>query len=194
MHGTVALPPLLVAVMDTPHFQRLDQIQQLGGCHFVYPSAKHSRKAPAARECSPSPPPRPRALLRRLPLPRRPLLPRPRPSPAVPSPPPARPPQEHSIGVAHLAGTLLKHLRVQQPEDWRALALTQVHHGSRLSDSREDGEALSSVHSTALAAGKLIHNLLCDGLKKKAAPHLPHPSLEFSVVFVFLFFLHLPQP
>ena len=36
--------------------------------------------------------------------------------------------------------------------DWRALALTQVHHGSRLSDSREDGEALSSVHSTALAA------------------------------------------
>ncbi|EOD26862.1 hypothetical protein EMIHUDRAFT_114918 [Emiliania huxleyi CCMP1516] len=33
---------------------------------------------------------------------------------------------EHSIGVAHLAGTLLKHLRVQQPEDWRALALTQV--------------------------------------------------------------------
>ena len=35
--------------------------------------------------------------------------------------------------------------------DWRSLALTQVHHGSRLSDSREDGEALSSVHSTALA-------------------------------------------
>ena len=50
--------------------------------------------------------------------------------------------------------------------DWRALALTQVHHGSRLSDSCEDGEALSSVHSTALAAGKLIHNLLCDGRVK----------------------------
>ena len=50
--------------------------------------------------------------------------------------------------------------------DWRALALTQVHHWSRLSDSREDGEALSSVHSTALAAGKLIHNLLCDGRVK----------------------------
>ena len=42
-------------------------------------------------------------------------------------------------------------------------ALTQVHHGNRLSDSREDGEALSSVHSTALAAGKLIHNRsLCE--------------------------------
>ena len=39
---------------------------------------------------------------------------------------------------------------------------TQVHHGSRLSGSCDDGEALSSVHSTALAAGKLIHNLLCD--------------------------------
>ena len=50
--------------------------------------------------------------------------------------------------------------------DWRALALTQVHHWSRLSDSCEDGEALSSVHSTALAAGKLIHNLLCDGRVK----------------------------
>ena len=50
--------------------------------------------------------------------------------------------------------------------DWRALALTQVHHWSRLSDSGEDGEALSSVHSTALAVGKLIHNLLCDGRVK----------------------------
>ena len=53
--------------------------------------------------------------------------------------------------------------------DWRALALTQVHHGSRLSDSCEDGEALSSVHSPAPATCKLIHNLLsvlsllCDG-------------------------------
>ena len=50
--------------------------------------------------------------------------------------------------------------------DWRALPLTQVHHWSRLSDSGEDGEALSSVHSTALAVGKLIHNLLCDGRVK----------------------------
>ena len=29
--------------------------------------------------------------------------------------------------------------------DWLALALTQVHHGSRLSDSCEGGEALSSL-------------------------------------------------
>ena len=46
--------------------------------------------------------------------------------------------------------------------DWRALALTQVHHGSRLSDSCEGGEALSSVHPPTPATGKLIHNLLCD--------------------------------
>ena len=70
--------------------------------------------------------------------------------------------------------TALQVLQVQQSSlaqhwarDWRALALTQVHHWSRLSDSREDGEALSSVHSTALAVGKLIHNLLCDGRVKK---------------------------
>ena len=59
--------------------------------------------------------------------------------------------------------------------DWRALALTQVHHWSRLSDSREDGEALSSVHSTALAAGKLIHNLLCDGRVKKERNKTDNP-------------------
>lgn len=44
VHGTIELDPLLVAVMDTPQFQRLDRIQQLGACNYVYPSAKHSRK------------------------------------------------------------------------------------------------------------------------------------------------------
>jgi len=67
VHGTIALDPLLVAVMDTPQFQRLERIHQLGGCSYVYPSAKHSRK-------------------------------------------------EHSIGVAHLAGCLMTHLRAKQPE------------------------------------------------------------------------------
>ena len=62
---------------------------------------------------------------------------------------------------------ILQHSLAQHwARDWRALALTQVHHWSRLSDSGEDGEALSSVHSTALAVGKLIHNLLCDGRVK----------------------------
>ena len=42
-----------------------------------------------------------------------------------------------------------------------------VHYCRRLSDSCEDGEALSSVHSTALAAGKLIHSLV---IEKKIPP------------------------
>ena len=69
-----------------------------------------------------------------------------------------------AIGKRILQDSLARHWA----RDWRALALTQVHHGSRLSDSCEDGvgEALSSVLSTALAAGKLIHNLLCDGRVK----------------------------
>ena len=61
--------------------------------------------------------------------------------------------------------------------DWRALALTQVHHGSRLSDSCDDGEALSSVHSPALTAGKLIRNLLL----------LPKTEKETSVAGVTAF-------
>ena len=67
VHDVVELEPLLVAAMDTPQFQRLDAIQQLGGCSYVYPSATHTRK-------------------------------------------------EHSIGVAHLAGVMVKHLRSTQPE------------------------------------------------------------------------------
>ncbi len=44
VHGTINLDPLLVAVMDTCEFQRLDEIKQLGGCSKVYPSATHTRK------------------------------------------------------------------------------------------------------------------------------------------------------
>ena len=67
VHGQIALGGLLVAVMDTAEFQRLDRVRQLGGCYFVYPSATHTRK-------------------------------------------------EHSIGVAHLAGYMARHLAKQQPE------------------------------------------------------------------------------
>ena len=44
VYGAVTLPPLLVAVMDTEEFQRLDHICQLGGSHHVFPGARHSRK------------------------------------------------------------------------------------------------------------------------------------------------------
>ena len=66
VHGMITLHGLLVAVMDTAEFQRLDRIRQLGGCFYVYPSATHTRK-------------------------------------------------EHSVGVAHLAGEMVRHLAKQQP-------------------------------------------------------------------------------
>ena len=44
VHGQITLPGLLIAVMDTAAFQRLDRVRQLGGCYFVYPSATHTRK------------------------------------------------------------------------------------------------------------------------------------------------------
>jgi hypothetical protein len=67
LHGQVKLEPLLVRVLDTPEYQRLAEIKQLGGTVYVYPSANHSRK-------------------------------------------------EHSIGVCHLAGMAVTHLRDHQPE------------------------------------------------------------------------------
>ncbi|XP_060776797.1 deoxynucleoside triphosphate triphosphohydrolase SAMHD1-like [Neoarius graeffei] len=67
IHGHIELHPLLVKIIDTPQFQRLRYIKQLGGAYFVFPGASHNRF-------------------------------------------------EHSIGVAHLAGCLLKSLRDKQPE------------------------------------------------------------------------------
>ncbi|XP_076110375.1 deoxynucleoside triphosphate triphosphohydrolase SAMHD1-like isoform X1 [Mytilus galloprovincialis] len=43
IHGTIELDPLLIRIIDTPQFQRLRNIKQLGGCYFVYPSASHNR-------------------------------------------------------------------------------------------------------------------------------------------------------
>jgi len=40
-----------------------------------------------------------------------------------------------------------------------------------LSDSREDGEALSSVHSTALAAGKLMEKEFSMNLQRNFTTH-----------------------
>ncbi|XP_073325855.1 deoxynucleoside triphosphate triphosphohydrolase SAMHD1-like [Pagrus major] len=67
IHGHLELHPLLVKIIDTPQFQRLRFIKQLGGAYFVYPGASHNRF-------------------------------------------------EHSIGVAHLAGELVRALRTRQPE------------------------------------------------------------------------------
>eukprot|EP00930_Biecheleria_cincta_P049319 TRINITY_DN3453_c0_g1_i9.p1 TRINITY_DN3453_c0_g1~~TRINITY_DN3453_c0_g1_i9.p1 ORF type:complete len:724 (-),score=129.45 TRINITY_DN3453_c0_g1_i9:3-2174(-) len=43
IHGQVILEPLLVAVVDTPEFQRLRKLKQLGGTDHVFPGGTHSR-------------------------------------------------------------------------------------------------------------------------------------------------------
>nr|XP_033770405.1 deoxynucleoside triphosphate triphosphohydrolase SAMHD1 [Geotrypetes seraphini] len=67
IHGHIELHPLLIKIIDTPEFQRLRYIKQLGGTYFVFPGASHNRF-------------------------------------------------EHSIGVGHLAGCLLRTLLERQPE------------------------------------------------------------------------------
>uniref|UniRef100_A0A8C5QFH3 HD domain-containing protein n=1 Tax=Leptobrachium leishanense TaxID=445787 RepID=A0A8C5QFH3_9ANUR len=43
IHGHIELHPLLVRIIDTPQFQRLRYIKQLGGCYYVFPGASHNR-------------------------------------------------------------------------------------------------------------------------------------------------------
>ncbi|KAL3064818.1 hypothetical protein OYC64_000948 [Pagothenia borchgrevinki] len=43
IHGHMELHPLLVNIIDTPQFQRLRYIKQLGAGYFVYPGASHNR-------------------------------------------------------------------------------------------------------------------------------------------------------
>ena len=43
IHGHIALPKVAVAIVDTPQFQRLRYLKQVGTCHYVYPSATHTR-------------------------------------------------------------------------------------------------------------------------------------------------------
>lgn len=43
VHGQMKLHPLLVRIINTPEFERLRFIKQLGGVYFVYPGAAHNR-------------------------------------------------------------------------------------------------------------------------------------------------------
>ncbi|XP_057289814.1 deoxynucleoside triphosphate triphosphohydrolase SAMHD1-like [Hydractinia symbiolongicarpus] len=43
VHGAVKMDPLLVAIIDTPQFQRLRDIKQLGSSYWVFPGACHNR-------------------------------------------------------------------------------------------------------------------------------------------------------
>ncbi|GCB76360.1 hypothetical protein scyTo_0017457 [Scyliorhinus torazame] len=43
IHGHIEMHPLLIRIIDTPQFQRLRFIKQLGGAYFVFPGASHNR-------------------------------------------------------------------------------------------------------------------------------------------------------
>ena len=43
IHGMIALTPLMLSFIDTPEFQRLRQIKQLGSSQFIFPTANHTR-------------------------------------------------------------------------------------------------------------------------------------------------------
>ncbi|XP_030623579.1 deoxynucleoside triphosphate triphosphohydrolase SAMHD1-like [Chanos chanos] len=43
IHGHIEIHPLLVRIIDTPQFQRLRHIKQLGGTYLVFPGASHNR-------------------------------------------------------------------------------------------------------------------------------------------------------
>ncbi|MEQ2266410.1 SAM domain and HD, partial [Xenotaenia resolanae] len=43
IHGHLELHPLLIKIIDTPQFQRLRNIKQLGGTYYVFPGASHNR-------------------------------------------------------------------------------------------------------------------------------------------------------
>ena len=43
IHGHIELHPLMVKIIDTPQFQRLRSIKQLGGAYWVFPGASHNR-------------------------------------------------------------------------------------------------------------------------------------------------------
>ncbi|XP_045912544.1 deoxynucleoside triphosphate triphosphohydrolase SAMHD1 [Micropterus dolomieu] len=43
IHGHVEMHPLLIKIIDTPQFQRLRNLKQLGGAYFVFPGASHNR-------------------------------------------------------------------------------------------------------------------------------------------------------
>ena len=43
LYDVIKLSDLAIKIVDTPHFQRLRYIRQLGVCYFSFPSANHTR-------------------------------------------------------------------------------------------------------------------------------------------------------
>ncbi|XP_047675007.1 deoxynucleoside triphosphate triphosphohydrolase SAMHD1-like [Tachysurus fulvidraco] len=146
VHGHIKMHPLLVDIIDTPEFQRLKNIKQMGGIYYVFPGASHNRF-------------------------------------------------EHSIGVCHLAGELVKSLKAQgQDISIKDILCVQIAglchdlgHGpfSHLFEevTMELSEKLASipgkiVFSEALKnwkheeqSGKMFDLLISHGIKKKMLNH-----------------------
>ena len=43
IHAYIRVHPVCVKIIDTPQFQRLRNLKQLGSVYFVYPGASHNR-------------------------------------------------------------------------------------------------------------------------------------------------------
>jgi HD superfamily phosphohydrolase len=43
IHDTMRFSPKAIAIIDTPHFQRLRELRQLGLTSFIFPTANHTR-------------------------------------------------------------------------------------------------------------------------------------------------------
>ncbi|XP_050399005.1 deoxynucleoside triphosphate triphosphohydrolase SAMHD1-like isoform X2 [Patella vulgata] len=43
VHGHIEIPPLCMKIVDTPEFQRLRFLKQMGPVYYVYPGASHNR-------------------------------------------------------------------------------------------------------------------------------------------------------
>lgn len=43
IHDAISITPLMKQIIDTPEFQRLRELKQLGATYFVFPSATHTR-------------------------------------------------------------------------------------------------------------------------------------------------------
>jgi len=43
IHGHIEMHPLCVKIIDTPQFQRLRYLKQLGASYYVFPGAAHNR-------------------------------------------------------------------------------------------------------------------------------------------------------